>query len=146
MDFFRRKILPLLRGRYLLVSRGRDALSTDLIWVSLILIVLSWILTFCRAFIASYVLYALSLAAIFFSAFRMLSRNIGKRESENRWYLFHKNRLIRFFSEARERFRNRKVYRYVACPQCRKRLRLPRGKGALTVTCPECGKKFDAKT
>ena len=32
------------------------------------------------------------------------------------------------------------------CPQCTQRLRVPRGKGRLLVTCTRCGNRFEAKS
>ena len=39
-----------------------------------------------------------------------------------------------------------KHYKYLICPQCTQRLRVPRGKGRLRVTCTRCGNKFEAKS
>ena len=38
------------------------------------------------------------------------------------------------------------VHNIVACPECRKPLRIPAGKGRIRVTCPACGAKFDSVT
>ena len=43
------------------------------------------------------------------------------------------------------RVKNGKKYRYFTCPQCKKRLRVPRGVGNITITCKGCGNKFDKK-
>ena len=50
------------------------------------------------------------------------------------------------FRQERTRFRERKTHMHVHCPQCRNVLRLPRGKGRLSVTCPVCKKAFDKAT
>ncbi len=39
-----------------------------------------------------------------------------------------------------------KAYRILICPQCSQRLRVPRGKGRIRVTCTRCGNRFDAKS
>ena len=46
------------------------------------------------------------------------------------------------FRQERIRFQERKTHLHVHCPQCRNVLRLPRGKGRLSVTCPVCKKAF----
>lgn len=46
----------------------------------------------------------------------------------------------------RTRFRERKTHVFVSCRNCRKMLRLPRGKGRLQVTCPVCGTVFEKQT
>ena len=50
----------------------------------------------------------------------------------------------RFFSKHYDRRRG--SYRYYDCPGCHQRLRVPKGKGQITVTCPKCHTKFDAKS
>ena len=39
-----------------------------------------------------------------------------------------------------------KQYKYFICPQCAQRLRVPRGKGKLRVTCTKCGNVFETKS
>lgn len=39
-----------------------------------------------------------------------------------------------------------KQYKYLICPQCTQRLRVPRGKGRIRVTCTRCGNVFEAKS
>jgi hypothetical protein len=46
------------------------------------------------------------------------------------------------YRQARIRIRERKTHMFIHCPQCRNVLRLPRGKGRLSVTCPVCRKTF----
>ena len=66
--------------------------------------------------------------------FRMLSRNTYKRYQENRKYLMFL-----------ERFKD-KEHRYYDCPRCRQQVRVPRGKGKISIRCPKCGEKFIKKT
>lgn len=37
-------------------------------------------------------------------------------------------------------------YKYFICPQCTQRLRVPRGKGRIRVTCTRCGNVFETKS
>lgn len=37
-------------------------------------------------------------------------------------------------------------YKYLICPQCTQRLRVPRGKGRIRVTCTRCGNVFETKS
>lgn len=37
-------------------------------------------------------------------------------------------------------------YKYLICPQCTQRLRVPRGKGRIRVTCTNCGNVFETKS
>ena len=37
---------------------------------------------------------------------------------------------------------NRRLYHYYRCPQCRQKLRVPRGRGRIQISCPRCGTQF----
>ena len=39
-----------------------------------------------------------------------------------------------------------KTHKYFSCPKCKARLRAPRGKGRLRITCRTCGEVFEKKT
>ena len=107
-------------------------------YLSLILIVIgAWV---------SPVLYWLGLAAIVYSYFRILSRNTRKRYSENLKYLSYQNRVTTWFGKQQVRFRQRKDYHYYRCPQCGQQLRVPRGRGKISITCPKCGHQFIKKS
>ena len=38
------------------------------------------------------------------------------------------------------------AHRYYKCPKCRQSVRVPRGKGKISITCPRCREKFIRKT
>ena len=65
---------------------------------------------------------------------RMLSRNIYKRARENRRYL-----------STLERLKDRD-HRYFSCPKCHQDVRVPKGKGKIAITCPQCRERFIKKT
>lgn len=77
-----------------------------------------------------------SLAYVFMllALFRCFSRNTYRRYRENRGYLL----LL-------ERVKDRK-HRYFTCPRCRQTVRVPRGKGKISISCPKCKEKFIKKT
>ena len=66
--------------------------------------------------------------------FRMFSKNIYRRSEENRKYL-------RFLDRLKD-----KEHRYYDCPNCRQTVRVPKGKGKISITCPKCKEKFIKKT
>ena len=79
-------------------------------------------------------LWVLSYGLMIWAIFRCLSRNTYKRYQENRKYL-----------QLLDRVKDRE-HRYYDCPKCHQRVRVPRGKGKISITCPRCKEKFVKKT
>ena len=115
-----------MQGRY-----GTDKLNTAILTAGVVVCLLTifipvpgldLLLTF-----ASYGLMG-------WAIFRMLSRNTYRRYQENRKYL-------QFVDRIKDR-----EHRYFDCPRCRQSVRVPRGKGKISITCPKCKEKFIKKT
>ena len=120
-----------MAGRY-----GTDKLNMALLVAALVLCFVPTVLTLLGLFIPLLnLLLALgSYALTGYAIFRCLSRNTYKRYEENRRYL----RLV-------ERLKDRQ-HKYFDCPRCRQPVRVPRGKGKISITCPRCKEKFVRKT
>lgn len=128
-DWFRR----LMMGRY-----GVDQLT----WV---LLVLALVLSLCGSIFQIGFLRLLCWVVLFFCYFRIFSRNIYARQMENQklmrlWYRL-KNKTAN-----RPTGQERKNYRVFVCPTCKQKLRVPRGKGKISITCPKCATSFIKKT
>ena len=123
-----------MRGRY-----GVDQLSFAMLFVY-------FLLTFLGLFIHSKVLPNLALVIMILCWFRMLSKNIYKRQAENTFYLNKTYPIRTWFNKKKTRMANRKVYKYYKCPNCKQELRVPKGKGKITITCPKCHTKFDKRS
>ena len=91
------------------------------------------------------ILYALSLAAAACLIFRALSRNLPARQRENARFLKWSDPAVRWLRLRRTISRD-KEHRYFKCPHCAQHLRVPRGKGKITVTCRSCGTSFSKKS
>lgn len=74
--------------------------------------------------------------------FRVLSRNIYKRRSENLKFVTILNRVKAWFQLRIKIIRELPTFRYLKCPHCRQRLRVPRGKGRINIRCQKCGNQF----
>lgn len=123
MKFFEKlgwQIKRFMYGRY-----GTDTLN-------LVLIVAAFL---CNLFGRNYILYLISLALITLALLRMFSRNIAARRRENEW-------LTGLF----KRRPDAKTHRHFVCPKCHQKVRVPKGKGKIMITCPKCGEKFAKKT
>ncbi len=91
------------------------------------------------------VLYWICLVLIFISLFRMLSRNLSRRREENVKFMRAAGPVLQWFRMQRT-IRRDKEHRYFKCPNCGQQLRVPRGKGKITVTCRGCGASFQEKS
>jgi LSD1 subclass zinc finger protein len=78
--------------------------------------------------------------------FRMLSRNIYRRRAENDKFIKYwwpiRTKIKRVISNIKQR----KTYKFIKCPGCKNKLRLPRGKGKIQISCPKCTERFIRKT
>ena len=93
-------------------------------------------------------IYFLTLAAdalLILAIFRMFSKDRYRRAHENQVYLEKTQGVRRAVTEWVNRVKNSKKYHYYTCPKCKQRLRVPRGVGNITITCKNCGTKFDKK-
>lgn len=142
MGFFSR----LMQGRY-----GPDKLCLTLFWAGIGCSVVTWFLTPVPT--ALLVFRILAFVCYGYAIFRMFSRNFPARQRELGVYLRFANQVKGFWQRVRYGGRNvvnlnaeRRKYKYLTCPQCMQKLRVPRGKGNLRVTCTKCGYKFNAKS
>ena len=80
------------------------------------------------------------------SAFvRAFSRQLDRREMENRAYLAYLDRWKNKYAAWKDRFSQRKSYRFFKCPGCGTYIRVPKGKGKIHIKC-RCGYTLYRKT
>lgn len=91
-------------------------------------------------------LYFGALFLLFLTVFRSFSKNRAKRAEWNSRYLSVKNKVTSRFRLLKRRWADRKTYKYFSCPQCGKTVRVPKGKGRLRITCPQCANVFEKKS
>lgn len=73
-----------------------------------------------------------------YTYFRIFSRNINKRYLENLKFLKFWNPIRNKYKKQIAKFKSRKNFRYFKCTFCDQKIRIPRGKGKIKVTCPNC--------
>lgn len=129
-DFLRR----FMYGRY-----GNDALGHFLMISGLVVAAL-W------SFAHSTALALLLILLLSICYYRIFSRNISRRQEENRRFLQWWSPKQKAVYDAWARFQDRKVHRYYKCSSCKSYLRVPRGKGKINIKCPKCGNQFVKKT
>lgn len=130
----REKIARFMAGRY-----GMDSFGRFTITLALILVILN-------SFAGSRLLNALVWFLLIYSYFRMLSRNVYKRSSENQLFLNKTAGIRRWFYTQKNLMRQRKTHHIYHCPSCKQKIRIPRGKGKIEIRCPKCSTTFIKKS
>ncbi|MDU6783939.1 MAG: hypothetical protein E6425_05815 [Peptoniphilus harei] len=121
-------------GRY-----GQDELGKFILSLALIVLVIN-------LFVKTAALSAVALVLIAYSYYRALSRDVRARYAENKKFLTSLDPLRRKFFSSKNKYDNRKVYKYIKCPKCKFEMKVPKNKGKIRVTCKKCGEKFIVKS
>lgn len=130
----RNKFIRFMQGRY-----GVDDFSKFILVISLLFILLAN-RTFNRLFTM------IGLIGLLLTYSRVFSRNVSQRYKENHLYLKKKNHFSRKMTLWNNRWHQRKAYRFYKCPSCNQKLRVPKGKQKICITCPNCKTQFIKKT
>ncbi len=115
-----------MEGRY-----GTDRLNLVILCCGLAASILSGLV---KLPLLNLIFWLLSYGLMIWAIWRSLSRNTYKRYQENR-------KFMQIFDRLKDR-----QHRYFDCPKCRQMVRVPRGKGKISITCPRCREKFIKKT
>ena len=126
----RDKIQRFMQGRY-----GVDAFSRFLIMVGMVLAVISMLGKWTVFYILAWILLLLAYL-------RMFSRNYAKRAAENQTYLRLAGKLRAKWNSRGRRGTRDKQYHIYKCPECKQKIRIPRGHGKVEIRCPKCGRTF----
>ena len=127
---FSSKLSALLRG-FMAGRYGTDRLNMVILCAGLVASLLS---VWTQSQGLNLVFFVLSYGLMIWAIFRSLSRNTYKRYLENR-------KFLQLITRVKDR-----QNRYFDCPKCRQVVRVPRGKGKISITCPRCKEKFIRKT
>lgn len=123
-----------MAGRY-----GNDQLNQFIFIVAIISMVLE-IITRQSLF------YTLTLVLLILAYVRVFSRNINKRYEENMKFLQRKDAILNKFRKQNYYAAQRRNYHIYTCPQCKQKIRIPKGKGKISITCPKCRTSFIKKS
>lgn len=134
------KIQRFMTGRY-----GIDNLWRALLIFYLISIIIANIV-YRFSKIAYGAFFAMSIAILIFALFRVFSKNIEMRRSENESWLRLTGKIRQKVIFQKNKWKQRKTHTFVKCKKCKKVLRLPKHKGKINVTCPHCKNQFIVNT
>ncbi|MCI5856249.1 MAG: hypothetical protein MR016_02645 [Agathobacter sp.] len=142
MEKLKYKMVQFMQGR-----NGMDQLAkaeSGLIFALLILSVILSILPFKSAGMALFLLLLeiVWIALFVHMYFRMFSKNLGKRYAENQKYCTWRYQMTVKWSRMKNEWAQRKTHRFFRCPQCRQKVRVPKGRGKICITCPRCRTEF----
>lgn len=129
----REKLNQFMRGRY-----GNDRFNQFLMIIALVCLVFS--------FFGLRVFYLIALMFMIYAYYRMFSRKIYQRSAENQWYLQKENKVRGWFARRKKELAQSKTHHIYKCPNCKQKIRVPRGRGRIEISCRKCGTKFIKKS
>lgn len=126
----REKLARFMVGRY-----GQDELGQFLFAVALINMLLS-------VLFGGSVWYTIALILLVFGYYRVLSKNHARRYQENARYLLYFNKVKAIMKRKEYQIKQYQHYHIYRCPSCRQKIRIPRKKGKICISCPKCRTEF----
>jgi DNA-directed RNA polymerase subunit RPC12/RpoP len=124
------KMRLFMTGRY-----GADELTRFILMFDCVLMVLSLL-------IRSNILNSVCVLLIVLCYIRMFSKNHSQRYKENQIFLKYVNRVYPRIDRFRYQLKQRTHYHIYKCPSCKQKIRIPRGKGKISIVCPKCRNEF----
>ena len=115
-----------MAGRY-----GADQLGQVYLGISMALLVIS-------VFSRWDIFYVLALGMMGYEYYRMYQ--------ENQKFLNWRYQLAVKKNRRKEHLQQRKIYHFYKCPACKQKVRVPKGKGKICITCPKCKAEFIKKS
>lgn len=132
----RQKLEQFMRGRY-----GVDKLNRFLVWAGIVVLIFFQLILNARE-----LGFILTMAMLAICYFRMFSRNLQARYKENDAFLKVYNPIARKLRVKWKQLKDIRSYKYFTCPGCGQSLRIPRGKGNVSIRCSKCHHEFQGKT
>lgn len=136
----REKVIRFMQGRY--GAYGADSLTKFLMAAGVVIMFLTYAFRGKAVNLGSCVF----LAVMIYCYFRLFSKNVTKRYAENQAFLARTSAVRGFVRKQKSLWQQRKVYHIYKCPDCKQKIRIPRGKGKIEVRCPKCNATFIKKS
>ena len=123
-------LTKLMYGRY-----GTDRLGLFMLIVVLLLDIIF-------TFTGWDVLYILAFVLAAICVWRIFSRNISRRYAENQKFMQLTDPIVRAISSKISGLKDLRTHRHLRCPSCGQKIRVPKGRGKIQITCPKCRHEF----
>ena len=133
MRNLKEKFYRFMQGRY-----GNDQLNRFLIILAMMLLILSM-------FLGDF-FYLIAVVAMIFAYYRMFSKKTYTRAGENQKYLQLEWKFKTFWSRKKSEMQQLKTQHIYKCPNCKQKIRVPRGRGKIAIRCRKCGTEFVKKS
>lgn len=130
--------LQRMRDKFMRFMQGRngvDQLGKTLNTVTLVLLIISM-------FTRWSILYIIAIVLMVYTYFRIFSKNIPKRYAENQKFCNWRYDMAIKRNKKKQEWEQRKIYRFFRCPMCKQKVRVPKGRGKICITCPKCRQEF----
>lgn len=134
MNSLRERMTRFMYGRY-----GADQLSKVYLGLAIACLAVN-------LFTRLGIFYLAGMLLLFYGMYRSFSKNTAKMSAQNQKYLNWRYKRTVQYSNAKKRWAQRREYRFYQCPGCRQRVRVPRGRGKIAITCPKCHTEFIKKS
>lgn len=121
--------------RFMQGRNGMDDLGKALNGLTLVLLIISLLTGWD-------IVYIVALALLIYVYFRVFSKNIPKRYAENQKFRNMRYDMAIKRNNKKKEYEQRKIYRFYRCPICNQKVRVPRGRGKICITCPKCKAEF----
>ncbi len=131
------KFIRFMQGRY--GAYGQDDLSKFLTGACFVLIILN-------IFFKNKIFSLLTIVCLVYLYYRMFSKNYNARYNENQKFLAMKNKWMYKWENQKKLREQKKIYHIYSCPYCKQKIRIPKGKGTIIVTCPKCKQEFGKRS
>ena len=125
--------------RFMYGRAGVDKLSYALIIIGVIISLMGILIDSFVFTVLYYILLGLVL-------YRVLSKDIQKRHQENMMFQGLWGQVLGKINGKKKEMEMKKIYCLFQCPRCSQKLRMPKNKGVVVVTCSRCKCEFQQKT
>lgn len=134
MNGIREKMTRFMYGRY-----GADQLSRLYLGLAVVCLVLD-------LFVRHRFFYLAGFLLLVYGLYRSFSKNVSKMAAQNQKFLNWRYRSLAKWNHKKEHLAQRKVYCFYKCPGCGQKVRVPKGRGKIAITCPKCSTEFIKKS